>query len=234
MGKTVLATAAAAFVAALASPAPAQAGEGMWVPQQLPEIAQPLKRAGLKLRPEQLADLTGDPLGAVVSLGGCTASFVSPQGLVATNHHCAYGAIQLNSTPENNLLRDGFNAAGQGDEITAGPNARIYVLDSITDVSDRVQAAIAAADGPLGRTRALDAVEKQLVSECEAEPGYRCSLYSFLGGNTYRLFRNLEIRDVRLVYAPPGGVGNFGGEVDNWMWPRHTGDFAFYRAYVGP
>ena len=221
---------AAAFVAAAGL---AHAAEGMWVPQQLPEIAGPLKKAGLKLAPEQLADLTGDPLGAVVSLGGCTASFVSPQGLVVTNHHCAYGAIQLNSTPEKNLMQDGFNAAAQADEITAGPNARIYALDAITDVSDRVKAAIDAAADPLARTLALDAVEKQLVAECEADPGYRCRLYSFLGGNTYRLFRNLEIRDVRLVYAPPGSVGNYGGEVDNWMWPRHTGDFAFYRAYVG-
>ncbi|TWT17875.1 S46 family peptidase [Luteimonas marina] len=211
----------------------AHAAEGMWVPQQLPEIAAPLKKAGLKLAPEQLADLTGDPLGAVVSLGGCTASFVSPQGLVVTNHHCAYGAIQLNSTPENNLMRDGFNAATPADEITAGPNARIYALDAITDVTERVRAAIDAAADPLARTLALDAVEKQLVAECEAEPGYRCRLYSFLGGNSYRLFRNLEIRDVRLAYAPPGSVGNYGGEVDNWMWPRHTGDFAFYRAYVG-
>ncbi|TYT25344.1 S46 family peptidase [Luteimonas viscosa] len=209
------------------------AAEGMWVPQQLPEIAAPLKKAGLKLDPAQFADLTGDPLGAVVSLGGCTASFVSPQGLVVTNHHCAYGAIQLNSTPEKNLMRDGFNAATHADEITAGPNARIYALDAITDVTQRVQAAIAAASGPLERTQALDAVEKRLIAECEAEPGYRCSLYSFLGGNTYRLFRNLEIRDVRLAYAPPGSIGNYGGEVDNWMWPRHTGDFAFYRAYVG-
>src|SRR5690606_40720926 len=135
---------------------------GMWVQQQLPEISAALKKAGLKLDPKQLADLTGDPLGAVVSLGGCTASFVSPQGLVATNHHCAYGAIQLNSTPENNLLRDGFNAAGQGDEITAGPNARIYVLDSITDVSDRVQAAISAAADAPSRTKALDDAEKRL------------------------------------------------------------------------
>ena len=211
----------------------AHAAEGMWVPQQLPEIAAPLKKAGLKLAPEQLADLTGDPLGAVVSLGGCTASFVSPQGLVVTNHHCAYGAIQLNSTPENNLMRDGFNAATPADEITAGPNARIYALDAITDVTERVRAAIDAAADPLARTLALDAVEKQLVAECEAEPGYRCRLYSFLGGNSYRLFRNLEIRDVRLAYAPPGSVGNYGGEIDNWMWPRHTGDFAFYRAYVG-
>ena len=211
----------------------AHADEGMWVPQQLPEISAALKKAGLKLDPKQLADLTGDPLGAVVSLGGCTASFVSPQGLVATNHHCAYGAIQLNSTPERNLMRDGFNAAALGDEITAGPNARIFALDSITDVSAEVHAAIAAAPDALARTQALDAVEKRLVAACEAEPGYRCRLYSFLGGNDYRLFRNLEISDVRLVYAPPGSIGNYGGEVDNWMWPRHTGDFSFYRAYVG-
>ena len=211
----------------------ANAGEGMWVPQQLPEIAPALKSAGLKLDPARLADLSGDPLGAVVSLGGCTASFVSSQGLVITNHHCAYGAIQLNSTPENNLMRDGFNAAGLGDEISAGPNARIYALDSIQDVTAEVQAAIAAAPDALGRTTALDGIEKSLVARCEAEPGYRCRLYSFFGGNSYRLFRNLEIRDVRLVYAPAGGIGSFGGDVDNWMWPRHTGDFAFYRAYVG-
>ncbi len=211
----------------------AKAGEGMWVPQQLPDIAPALRKAGLKLDPNRLADLTGDPLGAVVSLGGCTASFVSPQGLVLTNHHCAYGAIQLNSTPENNLMRDGFNAAALGDEISAGPNARIYALDSIQDVTAEVRAAIDAAPDGLGRTTALDTIEKTLVARCEADAAYRCRLYSFLGGNSYRLFRNLEIRDVRLVYAPAGGIGSFGGDVDNWMWPRHTGDFAFYRAYVG-
>ena len=211
----------------------AHAGEGMWVPQQLPEIAGPLKKAGLKLNAKQLADLTGDPMGAVVSLGGCTASFVSPKGLVVTNHHCAYGAIQLNSTPEKNLMRDGFNAATPGQEVSAGPNARIYALDSIRDVTAEVKAAIAAAPDALARTRALEDVEKRLVAACEADAGFRCRLYSFSGGNVYRLFRNLEIKDVRLVYAPPGSVGNYGGEVDNWMWPRHTGDFSFYRAYVG-
>ncbi|MCA1713719.1 MAG: S46 family peptidase, partial [Gammaproteobacteria bacterium] len=205
----------------------------MWVPQQLPEIAGPLKKAGLKLDPRQLADLTGDPMGAVVSLGGCTASFVSPQGLVVTNHHCAYGAIQLNSTPENNLMRDGFNAALPKDELTAGPNARIYALDSIKEVTSEVKAAIAAAANGLARTQALETIDKRLIADCEAEAGYRCRLYSFAGGNTWRLFRTVEIKDVRLVYAPPGSVGNYGGEVDNWMWPRHTGDFSFYRAYVG-
>lgn len=223
-----------ALASVLSAPAPVNAGEGMWVPQQLPEIAGPLRQAGLRLAPEQLADLTGDPMGAVVSLGGCTASFVSPQGLVATNHHCAYGAIQLNSTPENNLMRDGFNAAQIGDEISAGPNARIFVLDAIYDVTERVRQAIDAAPDAIGRARALEAAEKRLVADCEHDAGYRCRLYSFSGGNVYRLFRNIEIRDVRLVYAPPDGIGAFGGEVDNWMWPRHTGDFAFYRAYVGP
>ena len=232
MRKTMLATGIA--VATMGLSLAVHAGEGMWVPQQLPEIAGPLKKAGLKLDPKQLADLTGDPMGAVVSLGGCTASFVSPQGLVATNHHCAYGAIQLNSTAEKNLIVDGFNPATLADEVSAGPNARIYVLEDITDVTAQAKAAIAAAgDDALGRTKALEAFEKKLIAGCEADAGFRCRLYSFSGGNAYRLFKNLEIRDVRLAYAPPGSVGKFGGDIDNWMWPRHTGDFAFYRAYVG-
>ena len=103
--------------------------EGMWPPQQLPEIESALKQTGLKLDPAQLADLTAHPMNAIVSLGGCTASFVSPQGLVVTNHHCAYGAIQLNSSPEKNYLQDGFNAASLADEVTAGPSARIFVTD---------------------------------------------------------------------------------------------------------
>lgn len=212
----------------------AHAGEGMWVPQQLPEIAGPLKKAGLKLSPQQLSDLTGNPMGAVVALGGCTASFVSPNGLVVTNHHCAYGAIQLNSTAENNLIKNGFNAPATTDEVSAGPNARVFVLDEITDVTKDAKAAIASAgDDALARTKALETFEKQLIADCESDAGFRCRLYSFSGGNTYRLFKNLEIKDVRLAYAPPGSVGKFGGDIDNWMWPRHTGDFAFYRAYVG-
>ena len=231
MRKTMMAAGIAAAVMGLGT---ATAGEGMWVPQQLPEIAGPLKKAGLKLNPEQLANLTGDPMGAVVSLGGCTASFVSPQGLVATNHHCAYGAIQLNSTAEKNLIKDGFNPASLADELSAGPNARIYVLDEITDVTAEAKAAMAAAGSDHAkRSKALEAFGKKLTGDCEAEAGFRCRLYSFMGGNTYRLFKNLEIKDVRLAYAPPGSVGKFGGDIDNWMWPRHTGDFAFYRAYVG-
>jgi hypothetical protein len=223
-----------AAVAAVLAVGSAHAAEGMWVPQQLPEIAGALQKAGLQLAPEQLANLTGDPMGAVVALGGCTASFVSPQGLVVTNHHCAYGAIQLNSTAEKNLIKDGFNAPKPAEELSAGPNARVYVLDAITDVTAPAKAAMAAAgNDPLKRTQALEDFNKQQVAQCEADAGYRCQLYSFSGGNSYRLFRNLEIKDVRLVYAPPSSVGKFGGDIDNWMWPRHTGDFSFYRAYVG-
>ncbi|WP_269790303.1 S46 family peptidase [Stenotrophomonas sp. Iso1] len=222
------------IVAGLGLAQAAQAAEGMWVPQQLPEIAGPLKQAGLKLDPQQLANLTGDPMGAVVALGGCTASFVSPQGLVVTNHHCAYGSIQLNSTAEKNLIKDGFNAPTTKDELSAGPNARIYVLDDITDVTAQAKAAIAGAGSDaLKRTEALESLEKKLIAECEVDDAYSCTLYSFSGGNTYRLFKNMEIKDVRLAYAPPGSVGKFGGDIDNWMWPRHTGDFSFYRAYVG-
>ncbi len=211
----------------------AQADEGMWVPQQLPEIAGPLKKAGLALDPAQLADLTGQPMGAVVSLGGCTASFVSPDGLVATNHHCAYGSIQLNSTPERNLIHDGFIARTLADEVTGGPNARIFVMDKITDVTADVLAKVGDDLGGIARQKAIESAQKAIVAGCESEPGYRCNVYSFFGGGTYRLFRQIEIKDVRLAYAPPLSIGNYGGEVDNWMWPRHTGDFSLIRAYVG-
>ena len=160
MRKTLLAAAVAAATATASLAPVVHADEGMWVPQQLPEIAGPLKKAGLKLNPEQLANLTGDPMGAVVSLGGCTASFVSPQGLVATNHHCAYGAIQLNSTAEKNLIKDGFNPASLADELSAGPNARIYVLDEITDVTAEAKAAMAAAGSDHAkRSKALEKLD---------------------------------------------------------------------------
>src|SRR5690606_25980864 len=105
------------------------------------------------------------------------------------------------------------------DELSAGPNARIYVLDDITDVTAQAKAAIAGAGSDaLKRTEALESLEKRLIAECEADDAYSCTLYSFSGGNTYRLFKNMEIKDVRLAYAPPGSVGKFGGDVDNWMW----------------
>jgi hypothetical protein len=106
-------------------------------------------------------------------------------------------------------------------------------MDTITDVTAAVGIAVPAKADGLQRQQAIENATKALVASCESEPGYRCSVYSFFGGVQYRLFKQMEIKDVRLVYAPPGSIGNYGGEVDNWMWPRHTGDFTLIRAYVG-
>jgi len=211
----------------------AHAGEGMWLPDQLPKIGAALEAAGLQTPPENFADLTGDPMGAIVSLGGCSASFVSPEGLVVTNHHCSYGTIQYNSTEELNLLEDGFLAAGRGDELAGAPGSRVYVTESFKDVTDRVLAAIPVGADGTARFAAVEDAEKEIIAECEKTPGHRCKVASFFGGAAYRLYDQLEIRDVRLVYAPASSIGKYGGDIDNWMWPRHTGDFSFVRAYVG-
>ena len=210
----------------------AHADEGMWMPSQLPQLSKQLKAAGFKGDPRGLADLTSKPMSAVVSLGGCTASFVSPQGLVVTNHHCAMGAIQLNSTPERNLIQDGFIAADRSQEVSAGPGARVFVTVGFDDVSGTV---LAQASGKSGRAYfdAVDAAEKKLVAECEADVGHRCSVADMYYGSQFFLIKQLELKDIRLVYAPPRDIGNYGDEIDNFMWPRHSGDFTFLRAYVG-
>ncbi len=210
------------------------ADEGMWMPQQLPQLAPDLVRMGLKLDPQKLADLTGDPMGAIVSLGGCSASFVSPQGLVVTNHHCVYSYLQFNSTPEKDLIENGFLAKGLDEEIPAAPNARVFVTTSIEDVTDRVLPKSGERLSDYDRFRRVERRRKELSRECEREGNVRCTVPSFFEGSKFWRVKQLEIRDVRLVYAPPRGIGNYGGEVDNWMWPRHTGDFGFLRAYVAP
>ncbi len=232
MRTTTLAAALAATLIAAAAPA-AHADEGMWKPSQMPQLAAQLKARGLQMDPAALSNLAGKPLDAVISLGGCTASFVSPQGLVVTNHHCGYGAIQYNSTPERDLLATGFVAGSLAEELPADPNARIYVTQAITDVTGEVTAGLDALDGK-ARFDAIEAREKALVAECEAPGGLRCNVYSFNGGLEYSLIRQLEIQDVRLVYAPPEAIGKYGGDEDNFEWPRHTGDWSFLRAYVGP
>ncbi|MEP1422661.1 MAG: S46 family peptidase [Erythrobacter sp.] len=213
--------------------APATAKEGMFTPEQLPDIADQLKEAGLELDPSDLTDLTGFPMGAVVSLGGCSASFVSPEGLVVTNHHCARGSVQFNSTAENNYLENGFLAGTKGAELPAAPGSRIYVTTELTDVTDRVRSGTLEMS-PTQRYDAIDQRRKDITAECEAEAGFRCLVASFYGGAQYTLIKRLEVRDVRLVYAPADSIGKYGGDIDNWQWPRHTGDFAFYRAYLAP
>ncbi|PZT86938.1 MAG: dipeptidyl-peptidase 7 [Citromicrobium sp.] len=212
---------------------PLMAKEGMFTPGQLPEIAKDLRETGLEIDPESLSDLTGFPMGAIVSLGGCSASFVSPEGLVVTNHHCARGSVQYNSTAENNYLANGFLAKAKGDELPAAPGSRIYVTTEITDVTDRMRQGIDAMD-PKQRYDTVEQRMKDITAECEQDAGHRCQVASFYGGDEYTLIKRLEVRDVRIVYAPADSIGKYGGDIDNWMWPRHTGDFAFYRAYFAP
>ncbi|MFN4289813.1 MAG: S46 family peptidase [Permianibacter sp.] len=209
------------------------ASEGMWMPKQLPQIADDLKATGLELDPATLTQLTEFPMGAIISLGGCTASFVSPQGLVVTNHHCAYGSIQYNSTAEKNLIKDGFLAKSLNEELPAAPGSRVYVTVDVQEVSDKIIDSKTAKLAGKKRVDAMEANEKALVAECEKDSGHRCNVYSFYGGLEFYLIKQMEIRDVRLVHAPAEGIGKFGGDTDNWMWPRHTGDYSFYRAYVG-
>jgi hypothetical protein len=207
---------------------------GMWMPRQMAEQAELLAELGLEIEATRLADLTAAPLSAVVSLGGCTGSFVSPEGLVITNHHCVQGALQLNSTPEQNLVETGFLAATRADEKPAGATQRIYVAQKVTDVSGDMLAGLGEVADPRERALAVEAREKALVAACEKDrPAVKCRISSFFAALEWQLIEYLEIRDVRLVYVPSRAVGNYGGEIDNWAWPRHTGDFSFMRAYVG-
>lgn len=223
------------FIALLMCQAsPASAREGMFTPDQLPEISKDLRKTGLKIKPGQLTDLTGFPMGAIISLGGCSASFVSDQGLVVTNHHCSRGSVQYNSTEENNYLEDGFLAKSLNDELPAAPGSRVYVTKQVTDVTTAVLEGVKDEMSGEARYKAIEKNRKALLAECESDAGHRCQVSSFFGGAQYKLNKRLEIKDVRIAYSPADSVGRYGGDADNWLWPRHTGDFAFYRAYVSP
>ncbi len=207
---------------------------GMWMPAQLAQQADLLKKVGFTIDPSALTKPTEFPLGAIIFLGGCSASFVSPDGLIATNHHCVTGALQYNSKPDQNLLKDGYLAKTRADERPAGPTSRVFVTQSFKDVTKEIRDGLDAMKDDLVRYQAIEDRQKKLVAECErGKEGTRCSVVSYFGAAQFTLIDQLEIRDVRVVYAPPEGIGNYGGETDNWRWPRHGGDFAFYRAYVG-
>jgi hypothetical protein len=214
-------------------PAAARAEEGMWMPQQIPQLAERLKTMGFRGEPQAFADLTGQPMGAIVSLGGCSASFVSPDGLIVTNHHCVQGALQFNSTPQKNLLEDGFLASSRDQELTAGPGSRVYVTTSVKEVTAEITGRLDPKLADRDRHEVIEKRLKERTAACEKD-GLRCRVASFFDGLKYFELAQLEIQDVRLVYAPAAGIGNFGGETDNWQWPRHTGDWSFYRAYVSP
>jgi hypothetical protein len=220
-------------VALMGAFAGAHADEGQWQPHQLPQLKAELKRVGIEIPAEKLADLSKHPMSAIVSLGGCSAAFVSDAGLVVTNHHCAYGAVQRNSTPEHNYITNGFLAKTRASELPGGPNSLVYVTDKVENVSDRVLKGLTADMSGRARHEAVEKRIKDLIAECETDKMYRCSVPAFHRGLEYYRIRQMMIRDVRLVYAPSDKIGNFGGDTDNYEWPRHTGDYSFLRAYVG-
>lgn len=212
---------------------PSIADEGQWQPYQMAQLQAQLTAKGIQISGAQLADLNAYPMNAIVSLGYCSASFVSPNGLVITNHHCGYGAIQQNSTAEKNLIEQGFLAKNLTEELPAGANERLYVTELVQDVTADVTGKLAKNLTDLQRFNAVEANRKALIQQCEADANYRCNVVPFHHGMQFFLIKQLMIQDVRLVYAPPESVGNFGGDIDNYEYPRHTGDYTFLRGYVG-
>lgn len=209
------------------------ADEGMWLLDSIHQLPiDSLKNQGLRLDPKQIYNPEGGGIAeAVVRVNGGTGSFVSPEGLIITNHHVAFTAVQRQSTPARNYLEDGFYARSREDELPA-IGYDVLVLKGFWDVTPDVLGSIDEKMSDLKRYEAIENISKRIVREAEKGKDVKCEVKSFYGGSRYYLFTYFKIRDVRLVYVPPRSIGDFGGEVDNWMWPRHAGDFAFLRAYV--
>ena len=210
-----------------------RADDGMYPMSELPRLN--LAEKGIELTADQLFNPNQVSLvDGICRVNGCTGSFVSASGLIITNHHCAFDAIQKASTANNDLLTNGFSAATREQEISA-PDYQVRITENYRDVSEDVLKAVTEGMSFLERTKAIDKRRKELEVAAEKEnPGLRAEVAEMFAGKTYVLFLYTYLKDVRLVFAPPASVGNFGGEVDNWEWPRHTGDFSFMRAYTAP
>ncbi len=206
------------------------ASEGYWSPGQIQELGPMLEETGITIPADQLGDLQTGPLAAVVQLEGCTGAFVSDAGLVATAYHCVADALQHASAPGENLFETGYHARNPGEERYAGPNASARITVDIRDVTQPVRSGTNRLIGAALAWKMQDN-SRSLVARCEGKPGVRCVVKAVDQGNRFELITQLEFDDLRLVYAPPRGVGYFGGDQDNWQWPRHSGDFAFLRVY---
>lgn len=209
------------------------ADEGMYPISELHRLN--LKKLGFEIDAKTLYNPNGVSLvDAIVQVGGCTGSFVSGEGLVITNHHCVFGAVSAASSKENDYVTNGFLAADRSKEIAAR-GMTIRITESYRDVSKEVLGAVDDGMSPADRARAIQKKMQELASAAEKDnPGKQAQVSEMFAGRTYVLFLYAQIRDVRLVYVPPRSIGEFGGEDDNWVWPRHTGDFSFIRAYVAP
>ena len=230
------------FVAAFAAllTCAAQADEGMWLLQLLKEqnSIELMKKQGLKLEADDLYNPNGVSLKDAVGIfgGGCTGEIISPEGLILTNHHCGYGAIQQHSSVEHDYLTDGFWAMSRAEELPT-PGLKFRFVHRIVDITDLVNQKVKA--GEVDETTAMTspflrkvAQEELAKSDLAGKPGIVAQALPFYAGNKTYLIYYKVYSDVRMVAAPPSSVGKFGGETDNWMWPRHTGDFSIFRIYA--
>jgi hypothetical protein len=216
---------------ALLATFPVWADEGMWLPEQLPKMKADLDKMGLQIPITALSDPQGAVLGSTVSLGNCSAAFVSADGLVVTNSHCVASFLDYIGD-QKDVGETGFIAHDRSEEASFGPAGRIWVTQSFEDVTDKVTAVANKAVDDRDRYRVVDRAKKDLVAACEKD-GSICDVVEEYGGSLYRLVKKVAFSDLRLVFVPPTAVSLFGGDSDNWRWPRHTPDFALFRVYVG-
>jgi hypothetical protein len=212
----------------------AKADEGMWIPMLIGKNYDQMKKQGFKLTAEDLYSINKASIkDAIVSLGGgfCTGEVVSDKGLVFTNHHCGYEAISANSTSQNDILDNGFYAKSYNEEKPV-PGLYVEFLVSIEDVTSQVTSALNGS-GDADRGAKLQRISKEIVATAIKGTKYDGAVSVFFGGNQYFLYIYQKYTDIRLVGAPPQSIGKFGGETDNWEWPRHTGDFSIFRIYMG-
>jgi hypothetical protein len=206
--------------------------EGMWIPSLIGKNYEELKKLGFKLTAEDIYNINQASLkDAIVSLGFCTGEIISNQGLMLTNHHCGYGSIQYHSSVDHDYLSDGFYAKTQADELSS-PEVTASMLVRMEDVTSKLEAATKNKKGAEFEKAKAEEIEKIIAAAKAENENYTCNVKDLFGGNQYFLFVYEKYLDVRLVYAPPASIGKFGGDTDNWMWPRHTGDFSIFRIYM--
>lgn len=210
-----------------------QAQEGMWMPNLLEQNEADMKAMGMQMSIEDIYNAENPSIKDAIAIfgRGCTSEIVSPKGLLFTNHHCGFDAIQSLSSMENNYLRDGFWAKSFADEIPS-PGLTATIINSITDVTDQVLNGIDKMMGMQDKQSMIDKRIAQIQKEADIK-GYQTALVKpFYMGNKYYLIIQTTYKDVRLVATPPQSIGKFGADTDNWMWPRHTGDFSIFRIYA--
>lgn len=210
------------------------ADEGMWIPMLLEKLNEAeMQRMGLRLTARDIYDINQSSIKDAIFQfgGGCTASAISADGLIITNHHCGYGAIQRLSTLENDLLTNGYWARNRKEELPC-QGLSVSRLIRMEDVTSLVLEGVKPDMTEKKRSEIISANIRKITAEATKGTHYEAEIRPFFYGNEYYLFVNEVFKDIRLVGAPPSSIGNFGGDTDNWMWPRHTGDFALFRIYA--